>query len=741
MKRPSLLFLFVAILASFGVNTALFFVFVPSANASHITWEPLGGPAGGFSRYLAQDSSNYEIIYAATDYGQIWKSIDGGKSWIRKSNGIPPVTKVSLGDIVRNGIKAVAISKKDPQVLFSGSNGGKIFKTTNGGELWQQVYALDSEQTIGIIRVSPHDTNLVIAGTYDGFLLISRDGGKSWQKTHLPEVNGTISGDIAFAPQNPDIIYIATSFFDVEPEGGATGLLKSEDKGNTWKKVGKGLESDVVSTISINPQNPNHLLAAIGTSFEWEDQVHGIWESFNGGLSFSKLSPRFDAFDRAWPFVAFSPDGSRIVVAGPAGGSQSILISKNGGSSWDSKAGVLGDFITDVVQFPNDPNRFVVTLYWSGVFYTEDGGITWQEAAAFSESTLHTVHAPNFDANRLYASAHSNGLFFSDNKGKSWKRIPVTEDSDINETSIHNFENSTSRVSPELVWLRSEYLPEIYILKNPENPSWKRIPIPNEITAVLAHPTLPSKALIGSVNGLFMADSKTLLLVPIPDFAGIGITAITGNEEIIVLGSSNGVWVSRDDGTTWKQAGLKGKKVIAVGFAEEVIYAAANDGVYKFSHEDFVKINAIQNVTQIVPDPGDFQSIYLATSVPERGGDIYYSDNGGQTFEKEEAGLIIPATSDPHKISFSADGTMLYLATPGLGVWKANIRSQPIPYKKADVKKDAPSVVSNEKTEKSEKPMAAEEYTPSIDDKKPTKGFIPVIIETIIMFFRNLFSR
>lgn len=665
MKSAVLAVVLVVVLASGPVS------------AEHITWEPTEGPKGGYSRYIVQDSTDEDVIYVGFAPSQVWKSTDGGETWTRRSEGLPAVTY----DVASDGISALTIAEGDPQTLYAGTTIGNVYKTTDGAAHWEVVLRTPDETgPIGVIEVSPRDSSLVFAGFDNGDFYVSRDGGDSWQEVGDGlDIRGTASGDVAFDPEDPSVVYFAPSFFDVEREGGESGLFKSTDAGVTWRKVGSGLETGVVNGIAIDPRDPDHLYLATGSTFEWGFDTHGLYESTDGGETVTKVGEDFPPFGHAIPFVAFSEDGKRVIVGSHPGLDGDLFISADGGETWKTKTGTWGDFVADVAEF-DDPDRLLVTLYWSGLFLTEDGGETWRDVPVAPHSKLHTVYAPGFDADRVYAAAHSNGLFYSDDRGRTWTRVEEGAGGVVHESIIHNYGSSASRYAPSLLWIRGEYSSEVIVLQDVSAPAWTSIPVPGDMSTVLAHPNEPGVAFVGSDRGLFVATVDGLGLEPIDELQGVAVNDLSGDEAAIVVGTDEGVYESADGGGNWRHVGLGGEPVTAAAKSDATTYAAVDgDGVYRSSGDTFERVNELSSVSQIVPDPGDGNTVFFAASdefdVPR----IYFSGDRGETLDLEEFNLGEYPTLDPHKLSFSADGTALYLATGGQGVWRAQVREDPLP--------------------------------------------------------------
>ncbi len=121
----------------------------------------------------------------------VFKSIDGGANWVLASGGLPRVAGpgTSHWDVL-----ALAINPFNSQVLYAGvtniaasASGARVFKTTNGGDSWNEVsvgLAGDGVRSL-LIDVADASGNSVYAGTSGdsanpGGVFRSIDGGAIW---------------------------------------------------------------------------------------------------------------------------------------------------------------------------------------------------------------------------------------------------------------------------------------------------------------------------------------------------------------------------------------------------------------------------------------------------------------------------------------------------------------------------------------------------------------------------------
>lgn len=246
---------------------------------------------------IAQHPTDPLTIYLGTARGGIWKSTDGGVTWIPKSDN-----EASLA------IGALAIAKSNPQTLYAGTGEGNIYfyrvsyplssinasydgvgilKSTDGGNNWALQGTAEFTGTCFYkMAVHPTDDKIAFAATNLG-LHRTKNGGAHWaQLTNgLPSIDTTVIAccDVVIHPTNPDIAYCA--FW-------ANGIYKTTNAtapNPSWTKLGAGLPASNVSRISlaVSPTAPNNVYALIANS---ADGFGGFYASDDDGGSWSSVA-------------------------------------------------------------------------------------------------------------------------------------------------------------------------------------------------------------------------------------------------------------------------------------------------------------------------------------------------------------------------------------------------------------------------------------------------------------------
>src|SRR5215210_7735318 len=172
----------------------------------------LVGPSrGGRVTTVTGVPSQPRTFYMGVASGGVFRTTDGGASWVPITDGKVPVA--STGDI--------AVASSDPKIIYLGtgsdgvrsnvSTGRGVYKTTDGGETWQFAGLYNAGQ-IGAVRIHPTNPDIVwVSATGDIFksnaergIFKTVDGGKTWKKTLF--VSDTVGAmDVELQPGNPNV--------------------------------------------------------------------------------------------------------------------------------------------------------------------------------------------------------------------------------------------------------------------------------------------------------------------------------------------------------------------------------------------------------------------------------------------------------------------------------------------------------------------------------------------------------
>lgn len=200
-------------------------------------------------------------------------------------------------------VTAVTGVPSQPATFYMGSTGGGVWKTTDAGHSWANIS--DGQipvASMGAIAVADSNPNIIYAGTGSSKIRSnvsigrgvwkSVDAGKSWQFIGLREV-GQIS-TIRINPNNPDEVFVAATGNPFRYSADR-GVYRSRDGGKTWKKILFVNDTLGAADLEFQADNPSVLYASLwhGIRRPWTitsgSTDGGIWKSVDGGDSWTKL--------------------------------------------------------------------------------------------------------------------------------------------------------------------------------------------------------------------------------------------------------------------------------------------------------------------------------------------------------------------------------------------------------------------------------------------------------------------
>ena len=216
------------------------------------------------------------VMWMATYGSGIWKTWNAGRTWI-------PISRQTLKGPY---ISAFAVDPFNPNTIYAASNfaGGEptgLHKTTDGGDNWQLLRAINFDYITNII-IHPKQNNKIL--TTDNLeIQYSENAGATWTKVY--DTDYSYNMRLAQSPNNPDVIYAQA----VDANG--TKVIKSTDFGKTWKETGLNRlpASTVTMDIAVAPTDANTVYAmyAVETTTGTEATIR---RSIDGGNTWTTQS-------------------------------------------------------------------------------------------------------------------------------------------------------------------------------------------------------------------------------------------------------------------------------------------------------------------------------------------------------------------------------------------------------------------------------------------------------------------
>lgn len=324
-----------------GLQSQEQIVFAPDGKTAYLLdwWNVWRSADGGISWIQVQDGlqntvvndiavhpANPARIYAAVDDNGLMVSSDGGQSWSRKMQGV-----------IEGHAGAVALSAKDPSLVYLLVNPWHgedtdtdkyfyLYKSRDGGNSWSR-FRLHDQKRPAVksyadgrgtnVVISPRDDNVVFVTT-NGYGIYKVDTTNAPQGQDAPATNvstGLASlcikgqGALQVDPRNPDIMVVATQ------EG---GLFRTTDGGNNWELA--GAPRGFVFGMARDPAHPDTLYATAAEK--------RLLKSTDNGVTWTWL-------DLPGEHPAYIAAAAVTVVPGKPGTPGTLLV---GTSAYDNKA-------------------------------------------------------------------------------------------------------------------------------------------------------------------------------------------------------------------------------------------------------------------------------------------------------------------------------------------------------------------------------------------------------------------
>lgn len=318
----------------------------------------------------------------------------------------------------------------------AGADGG-VFKTTNGGVTFGELFTDQAVYSVGALALAPSDHNVLWLGTGEGDprnsasfgngVYRSTDGGKSWK--HLGLADTERIKRIVVDPRNPDVAYVCALGHAWGPND-ERGVFKTEDGGRTWRKV-LFIDRDTgCSDIAIDAANPRILYAGMWTfrrrpwRFDDSGEKTALYRTLDGGETWTKLTNGLPKGPMARIGVATSRSHPPTVYLITETRDEGVLFrSDDRGESWrkvhdNPIINFRPFYYSDIRVDPNDPNT--VYSLSGGLYKSTDGGITFENIGRGIHGDHQALWIDPLDSDRIL-SGSDGGFQVSYDGGRTWE--------------------------------------------------------------------------------------------------------------------------------------------------------------------------------------------------------------------------------------------------------------------------------------------------------------------------------
>ena len=371
-----------------------------STSFQTMKYRMVGPYRGGRSIAIAGHADRINEYYFGATGGGLWKTTDGGLNW-------DPVTD---GQINTSSVGAVDVADSNPDIIYIGTGenqfrgnimqGDGVYKSIDAGKTWEHV-GLNDSQTVSRVRIHPTNPDIVYASVLghafgqneERGVFKTTDGGKSWNKI-LYKGPAAGSADLIIDPNNPEVLYasiwqVYRTPWKMWGGGGASGLFKSTDGGETWNELTKmpGMPEGPIGKIgvTVSPLDSNLVWAII------EANDGGVFKSEDAGKTWKQINSDRNLRQRAFYYTRIYADtqDKDIVYVPNVNFHKSI----DGGKTFDIEIKVPHGDNHDLWIDPNDNQRMAEANDGGGTI-TVNGGKTWTDEN-FPTAQLYHIMATN----------------------------------------------------------------------------------------------------------------------------------------------------------------------------------------------------------------------------------------------------------------------------------------------------------------------------------------------------------
>jgi photosystem II stability/assembly factor-like uncharacterized protein len=216
---------------------------------------------------MVVDPRDGDRIFAAVWYqepgsgGGVFESEDRGQSW-------------KLVGLEGEAVRALEIAPSQPDELVAGTRSG-VFRSVDRGKSWARI-SLEGDQEIrnlDSLAIDPRDPEVIYAGTYH-LPWLTRDGGKNWKPVIAGIIDDSDIMSLRLDAANPELVYMSA----------CSGIYRSENQGGEWTKLqGIPYAARRTQVIVQDPASPKTLYA--GTT-------EGLWVTRDGGENWARTTSK-----------------------------------------------------------------------------------------------------------------------------------------------------------------------------------------------------------------------------------------------------------------------------------------------------------------------------------------------------------------------------------------------------------------------------------------------------------------
>ncbi|MCF6351041.1 MAG: T9SS type A sorting domain-containing protein [Flavobacteriaceae bacterium] len=374
--------------------------------------------------YITVDKNNANVMYVGLNNylsggvyqpGGIYKTTDGGNSWVNFSNGLEQTSHSNKNQA--SYYRSVKIAPTNSNVLYtsnSGWNNSGVYKSLDAGATWvavlnknttnnfPEVAYPQSAPELYAFSIDPTDENVMIGGNWE-YVLKTVNGGSTWEDIMSEPVpsagvnyfkgngfSGLVAENIEFNPFD--------SSHSVIQGWDDAKFMQSNDNLQSWQLGGAGntgmWRHQGGTDVTFGDTDGNTMYCTTG-----QYGFDGVWKTIDRGNNWTHFSisdfPGASSTKRPLGIHTLPTNTNKAWVVLD----NKLYYTTNGGTSWAQVFSALG--LNVISEVSDTPNTFYLNSN-AGVYKTTDG-ITFNLMPSSPTKGRKIVCDPN-DNNILYVT-------------------------------------------------------------------------------------------------------------------------------------------------------------------------------------------------------------------------------------------------------------------------------------------------------------------------------------------------
>lgn len=374
-----------------------------SANGG-ATWDAFGPwPTWGDGEVVF-DPEDTQTVYVTNSTVGVQKSTDGGAHWNDANKGLAGMR-----------CNTMSVSRTDPLRVYAAFNGwGGVYRSDDGTSHWDYV-PIEGSGQVGQVLEDPFQDGRLYAAA-DGGFYTSTDGGRtwpgeSWDSLLPPGSTRGMMNALAADPHHPGHLLVADRVGMGDTHDHDEGFLfSSTDYGATWSSVVVSAPIDslaYISGITFDPDETDTVYLTTGGS--------GVYRSSDNGDTWKRIDDRKQRLMASGYGISVATHPQHVLLVSADSGRP--FRSFDEGKTWENKQN-SGEVSANLYVFINGDSTRLYAPDWTGLHFSSNLGDSWTTAAGALGSIQVTTLA--------YADADGHTILYAATTGGKNAPVPAS---------------------------------------------------------------------------------------------------------------------------------------------------------------------------------------------------------------------------------------------------------------------------------------------------------------------------